>query len=325
MIDSADTLKNAMSFQQAGMFEAAEACYTSVLADEPDNADAWHLYGGLAHQMGDHATALERVEKAVELNRLSALYLKNRGVIHEAMGNLKEASRSYRLSLWVRPNYAEALSAWGNLLRQEGRLEDAIPLLGEAVRLKPGFLEPINNLGVALQQAGDLSAALLCYNQALVVEQRSPKVFFNLGNVLKELKHNELAIRMYHQTIKLDAMFDGAYENLGVLYLEEGRYDHAIACFESVLRLTPHSETAFLLLSDSYEQRDALQARGGEETDTTSDDYHLDQPLPDLLKEVSAVQRKLPEGLSPAIEALFADAGLPSAPPVITNGGVQVN
>ena len=50
---------------QAGRLDRAEALYRTVLADDPDHADALHLLGVLAYQCGKPAAALQLIERAL--------------------------------------------------------------------------------------------------------------------------------------------------------------------------------------------------------------------------------------------------------------------
>ena len=60
-------IATAWQFHQAGRFADAARCYHSVLARQPDHAEALHLFGVLHHQNGYFARAVELIGRAVAL------------------------------------------------------------------------------------------------------------------------------------------------------------------------------------------------------------------------------------------------------------------
>jgi len=82
---------------------------------------------------------------------------------------------------------AETLSNLGVTLAQQGKLDQAIPTLREAVRLKPDYAQAQHNLGVALAHQGRPDEAVACFRQALQCKPDYAEACYNLGNVLAEL------------------------------------------------------------------------------------------------------------------------------------------
>ena len=54
-----------LAHHQSGRFAEAKNIYMEVLAADPENFDALHLLGVLAHQFGNHELAVDLIEKAV--------------------------------------------------------------------------------------------------------------------------------------------------------------------------------------------------------------------------------------------------------------------
>jgi tetratricopeptide (TPR) repeat protein len=70
--DTANALRRALGFHQRSNFPQAEELYAAVLASQPDNFDALHLYGVLKHQRGEHAEGLALIARALRTNARSA-------------------------------------------------------------------------------------------------------------------------------------------------------------------------------------------------------------------------------------------------------------
>ena len=62
---ASETLAIALQHHQAGRLQAAEQIYRRILAVEPNQADAWHLLGIIAYQVGKHELAVEYIGRAI--------------------------------------------------------------------------------------------------------------------------------------------------------------------------------------------------------------------------------------------------------------------
>jgi tetratricopeptide (TPR) repeat protein len=85
----------------------------------------------------DPEGALDRLDRAASLNRLSSLPDKSAGVIHVRAGRLGDAQESFESALDRDPNDAYAHLQLGAIASQGGRRERAVELLGRALELAP--------------------------------------------------------------------------------------------------------------------------------------------------------------------------------------------
>ena len=68
MDTNSDALAIAVQHHQAGRLRAAEQIYRQVLAVDPNHAaDALHLLGVIAIQVGRYDSAVEHIKRAIEL------------------------------------------------------------------------------------------------------------------------------------------------------------------------------------------------------------------------------------------------------------------
>jgi tetratricopeptide (TPR) repeat protein len=75
----------------------------------------------------------------------------NRGNLLREAGRLDEAIASYDEALRLNPAYPEALRAGALVLRDLGQSEAALEFLDEATRLRPDFIEALLDRGEILQ------------------------------------------------------------------------------------------------------------------------------------------------------------------------------
>ncbi|MGE5567595.1 MAG: tetratricopeptide repeat protein [Rhodospirillales bacterium] len=171
---------------------------------------------------------------------------------HKA-GNLDAAEAIYRDVLAGDPKNADALHMLGVLVSQRGDQQQALSLLGRAVRLNPTPPFYHNNLGNVLFQAGRFADAKLCYEEALRLDPDYAEAHGNLANTCRRLGllENELAHRL--EVVRLRPERSGSYAELGNTLRAQGMIAEALVCFEQALAIAPedaeaHIGRAFALL-----------------------------------------------------------------------------
>jgi len=92
------------------------------------------------------------------------------GMRHHRAGQLQEAEKHYWLALDIEPGQPDALHLLGVLAIQAGRPAAAAELIGKAVQRNASNPAYLANLAVALQQQGKLDDALTSLDQALALK-----------------------------------------------------------------------------------------------------------------------------------------------------------
>ncbi len=104
MATISEALANAIQHHQAGRLQAAEQIYGQILALQPNHADAWHLLGFIAYQMGKHEIAVEYIGHAIRLAGNQAAFHHNLGDAYRALGKTADAVSCYqRPAIEARP------------------------------------------------------------------------------------------------------------------------------------------------------------------------------------------------------------------------------
>ena len=86
MATISEALAIAIQHHQAGRLQAAEQIYRQILQVEPNHADAIHLLGVIAHQVGKHEIAVEYIGRAIGLNGNAAAFHNNLGEAVSCLG-----------------------------------------------------------------------------------------------------------------------------------------------------------------------------------------------------------------------------------------------
>ena len=107
-ISVSEALSQGVNHHMAGRHRKADAIYRQVIKAQPDNADAIHLLGVLARQMGQPAAAVDLIRRAISLDGRNPTYHANLGTALEASDRRDDAITAYRRALDIKADYPEA-------------------------------------------------------------------------------------------------------------------------------------------------------------------------------------------------------------------------
>ena len=239
MATISEALAMAVQHQQAGRLQAAEQIYRQILRADPNQADALHLLGVLAYQMGKHEIAAEYIGRAIGFNGNAAAFHNNLGEAYRAMHRLPEAIACYRRALDLQPDFAEAHNNLGNALSDQGKLDDAVARYRRALELKPDYAEAHNNLGLAFKGQGKLEEAVACYRRAMDLKPDYAAAHSHLGNALTDQGMLDEAVACCRRALELKPDYAEAHNHLGNAFRDQGKLDEAVVCYCRALELRP--------------------------------------------------------------------------------------
>ncbi len=234
-----ELLKSGLEHHQAGRLQEAEAIYQSILKQQPRQADALHLLGVMALQIGKNDVAVNLIENAISIKPDEADFYNNCGEAYRALQKHDLAIDRYRQALALRPAFAGAHNNLGNAFKELGQLDEAINCYQQAIDSSPDFFMAHNNLGIALKDSGRIKDAIPHYEQALAIMPDYAEAHNNLGNALQQLGQAEDAITHYEKAITIIPAYAEAHSNLGNALKELDRQEEAIACYEQALAIKP--------------------------------------------------------------------------------------
>ncbi len=153
-----------------------------------------------------------------EIKRLVALF--NRGGYQEA----EVLARSMTVRF---PRHGFAWKVLGPILKEKGRMPEALSAMQKAVILLPNDYSVHYNLGIIFQDQGEFSQAEASYLRALELNPENAEVYNNLGNTYKALEKFSEAENSLRSALKYKPNFAMAYNNLGNIIKEQGRWEEA--------------------------------------------------------------------------------------------------
>jgi Flp pilus assembly protein TadD len=136
----------AVSALQAGDDAGAETVLRQIVAENPRQADAWHMLAGLIIHAGRGAEAIEVALRAHQLDRRNPLYLNTMGIAYGEAQQFEEAARCFKRSLKERPSHADTHYNLGKAHVRLKDLTEAERCFLRARQLDPERAEITNSL-----------------------------------------------------------------------------------------------------------------------------------------------------------------------------------
>ena len=174
----------------------------------------------------------------------SHLVFGNLGAICTMQGRNQEAITFLREALAIQPDFPDALGNLGIALKNQGDPDAAVASYRQALDLKPNYPEALNALGVALWEQDNLEAAIASYRKALELKPNYPEALNGLGVALWEQGNPEAAIVSYRKALDLKPNDPETLNNLGIALGEQGDLDAAVDAYQKALALKPKDPEA---------------------------------------------------------------------------------
>ena len=260
IMDIEKRLDQAVAFHQAGQLSKAERLYQQVLADNPRNADALHLLGVVAYQVGRHEIAVNLITHAIEIDPQQVEAYNNLGIVFKEQKKLEKSIQTYHKAIEINPDHAEAHYNLGNAYQEQGKSEKSIQAYHKAIKIQPDYAEVYNNLGIVFKEQGKLEKSIQAYHKAIEIKPNYAEAYNNLGNAYQEQGKSEKSIQAYHKAIEIKPNYMQVYNNMGNAYQEQGELELAIQAYHKAIKIQPNFAEAhnnlgqILLLLGNFHQ-----------------------------------------------------------------------
>jgi Flp pilus assembly protein TadD/peroxiredoxin len=229
---------------QHGYLDAAATSFEQVIAQKPDDPEAYYNLGTLHLRRNDLQQARQYIEQTLKLRSNYPEAWNNLGMIAAQQGQPDEAVRDFQQSLSQRPNYAIALLNLGNLYRRQGAFDKAQSLLNRALEIQPDDPETNYSLGMFYAQQGQTQSAADYLQKAIDLRPDYPEALNNLGVLLVRVKNYASAEAQFRTCIRVAPNFDQSYLNLARLYVMQSDKEKAREVLLELLREQPQHRGA---------------------------------------------------------------------------------
>jgi Tfp pilus assembly protein PilF len=150
----------------------------------------------------------------------------------------------WRDTLVKNPDCWMAHDMLGNLLRNQGHIEEAMEHYHEAIRINPNYSEALNNLGAALAAEGRVDEAIENFRKAIQMDPNNFEALNNLGAALANKGQLDEVIENFRKAIQINPNFSEALNNLGIALAAKGQFDEAIKNYRKAIQSDPNNAEA---------------------------------------------------------------------------------
>lgn len=241
-----------------GRLDSACEAYARALTIVPDQPEALQLIGTALLQLGDSGRAVDYLERAASKLRNHPGVLGNLAQAYFALGRYDRAEQTFRNVSRIDSRNVYFQLGVANCIAMRGDFRGAeIMLRGLADRF-PGTALVWFNLGNALREQNRLEDALPCYRKAVEIDTQLPEVHNNLGSALHGLHRFGEAEVEYRACIAMAPDYLPARYNLASVVIDAGRSRDAEALCRELTRRHPDAARAYIFLAVALGQQGRL-------------------------------------------------------------------
>jgi protein O-GlcNAc transferase len=163
---------------------------------------------------------------------------------HHRAGRLQQAEAIYKKM----PFSPDALHLRGVILHQLNQHDDAVELIGKAIRANPSNVNYCFSIDPVYRALNRLDDVVTCYQSLLTRVPNNPDVHNNLGNALKDQGKLDEAVACFVNATALKPDFAEAHSNLGIALAAKGSLNDAVTHYQKAVALKPDFAEAYINL-----------------------------------------------------------------------------
>jgi tetratricopeptide (TPR) repeat protein len=174
---------------------------------------------------------------SIRLEDEAAARLYDQGLREQAAGRIDAAIALFDQAMRLKPDFPEALCAGGFILQGRGHAAAALAFYDRALRLKPDYAVAWFNRGCLLLEHNNYQAALESFDRACALTPDDANVYCNRGAALLSLGRMSEAADDQRRALALKPDMHKAALNLGNALMRLGRYADARDAYRTSIAL----------------------------------------------------------------------------------------
>jgi tetratricopeptide (TPR) repeat protein len=236
---------------QKDLKKAEEYLRKASLID-PKFAEGHRLRGWVYLEQGQMQKARGEYSYALELKKDYYLPLIGLVRMYRQSGSRTQALDLVKHALEIRPGDTEARFIYGELLYEDGKLDDAYAELKRVVAAQPRNI-PARKALVLIHAARGAGEELAQELEGLVaLDPDDINARLDLASAYQRIGETDKAITAYQGVLEHNGRHVAATKFLGDLYRGKGDFDKAADQYRAVMKLAPNDPRPYFLLGSTY-------------------------------------------------------------------------
>ncbi len=186
----ADELKIvAGDYVMLGDYEDADKWFSQVVAETPNDADAWYLLGRTKYNQNEYAAAISNFEHALTLHPKFVEAENNIGLSWKELNDHNRARAAFQMAIqWQgdAPADAQPFLNLGVILADDRKSEEALPYLVKAVALSPNNPTAHEELGKTYLTMSNFPDAQAELETAVKLAPNVSALHYKLAQILRK-------------------------------------------------------------------------------------------------------------------------------------------
>jgi tetratricopeptide (TPR) repeat protein len=180
-------------------YSSADKWLTLALEWDPGDADSWYYLGRTKYNENRFEEAIHAFQKCLDLRPLFVLAADGLGLSQAGLGHTADAIASLQKAISAQDNLAgrtpEPYIDLGDLLNQQARFDEALPLVQQAVAIAPRNIRAHEVLGKTYLNLNRLPEAQQELEAAVSIDPGLPALHYLLSQIYRKAGQLEKAKR----------------------------------------------------------------------------------------------------------------------------------
>ncbi len=245
-------MRRATAAQEHGDLDQATADYRVLIESYPGFPDAWHYYGILLHQRGEHDHALEMLRRAEKLDPSNLAFLLNLAAVLREQRRLNESLETLQRAHQIDPGHGQVLTQLIQLYLLVRRGGDLITEVEQRITREPENWRLWMLLGECCEQGGERGRAFDAFIQAgKLAPSGEVDPHLRRGWSARASGNPPLAEEAFRSAIKLNPECAQAYVGLATTASEHGRFHRSSCLAQKAIDIDKQCYSAWRLLAET--------------------------------------------------------------------------
>ncbi len=201
-----------------------------------------------AYDIGEEESVIDE-----ETEDVSADDLLKAGIRYVKQGRLEDGIASLEQAVKVAPDRAETYFNLGIAYTVQERISQATDAYQRAIELEPSYGKAFFNLGTLYLKQGKIDLAITRLEQAVELLPDPMKALWNLYEAYRSKELFSKALFTLKQLIELEPNDASLHNHLGICYVKLGDYTKAISSWKQAIALGAASQLIYYNLGKTYE------------------------------------------------------------------------
>ena len=215
----------------------------------------WIATGQIYQRNGNLEQAIGSYKKSLQLDPESAEAWRNLSLIYHSQKNFPAALTAITKSIELNPKAAWAWRDMGDIQRGAMLLNEAIQSYKKSLTLNKKDAASWGKLGDTYLILGRTNEALQPYLKVKDLVIQDPSAWINLGNIYHQLGLIHKAVRAFHKSARLGPLNTLPWKKLGEIYQRSNRIRSARKAYKTALTLDPTNQELQFALQTCYKKK----------------------------------------------------------------------